>query len=73
MFQILTFLAWKSKNKACTTNKTKQEDKHINYTRFCTQEEKIDISRKKTDHQKVVGHTSKETKVGETKKHCFNF
>jgi hypothetical protein len=39
MFQILTFLAWKGKKEAHTTNKTKQEDKYINYTRFHTQEE----------------------------------
>jgi hypothetical protein len=31
----------RQKKQARTTNKTKQEDKHINYTRFHTQEEKI--------------------------------
>jgi hypothetical protein len=31
----------KQKEQACTTNKTKQQDKHINYTRFRTQKEKI--------------------------------
>ncbi len=65
----------KAKKKTGTTNKTKQQDKHINYTRFHTWKEKIKqlIYQKKKDHQRVVGHTSKETKVRGTKKYCLNF